>query len=124
MTQQKKKYSKLVEKGNKEFLYLRKSINNLLTKIEHNQERIANLALYDQLTDIPNRILFNNLLIRDISLSSRTGKILGVIFIDLDNFKSVNDTLGHSMGDELIRQVSERLSSSIRKHDTVARFRW
>lgn len=118
----KDKYAKLAEKGNKEFLYLRKSINNLLTKIEDNQDRITNLALYDQLTGIPNRTLFNDILNRDISLASQTGKITGIVFIDLDDFKSVNDTLGHEMGDELIRQVSNRLSNSICKHDTVARF--
>lgn len=118
----KDKYTKLSEKGNREFVYLQKSINNLLFKIEDNQARISNLALYDQLTGIPNRSLFNDILKRDISLSSRTGKILGVVFLDLDDFKSVNDTLGHEMGDELLKQVSNRLSSSIRKHDTVARF--
>jgi diguanylate cyclase (GGDEF)-like protein len=118
----KDKYAKLAEVGNKEFIHIRKSINSLLTKIENNQERITNMALYDQLTGIPNRTLFNDLLRRDISLSSRNGKIIGVVFIDLDDFKSVNDTLGHEMGDELIRQISDRLTSSIRKHDTVARF--
>jgi len=118
----KDKYIKLAETGNKEFFYLRKSINSLLIKIEDNQERIKNLALYDQLTGIPNRTLFNDILNRDISLSSRTGKLLAVVFIDLDDFKSVNDTLGHEVGDELIRQVSKRLFSSILQHDTVARF--
>ncbi len=118
----KDKFLRLAEKGNREFVYIRKSINNLLAKIEDHQERIKNMALYDQLTGIPNRTLFIDILRRDISLSSRTGKIIGVVFIDLDDFKSVNDTLGHEMGDELIRQISKRLSGSIRKHDTVARF--
>ena len=67
----KDKYSKLTEMGNREFAYIRKLINNLLIKIENNQERIKNLALYDQLTGIPNRTLFNDILKRDISLSSR-----------------------------------------------------
>jgi diguanylate cyclase (GGDEF)-like protein len=118
----KDKYAKLAETGNKEFLIVRKSINHLLSRIEENQDKIANLALYDQLTGIPNRTLFNDILRRDISLSSRTGKMIGVIFIDIDDFKAVNDTLGHEMGDELIRQISKRLSNSVRKHDTVARF--
>ena len=118
----KNEYPKLAEIGNIEFLYLRKSINNLLTKIEENQARITSLALFDQLTGIPNRILFNDLLLKEISLSSKTGKKIGVVFLDLDNFKSVNDTLGHEMGDELIRQVSVRLADAVHKQDTVARF--
>lgn len=118
----KDQYTKLSEGGNREFLYIRKSINSLLAKIEDNQKRIKNMALYDQLTGIPNRTLFNDILRKDISLSSRNCKIIGVVFIDLDNFKSVNDTLGHEMGDELIRQISTRLSGSIRTHDTVSRF--
>lgn len=118
----KEKYTKLEEIGDKEFHYLRKSVNSLLVKIEENQDRIVSLAMYDQLTGIPNRTLFSDILQKDISLSSRTGKMLAVIFIDLDDFKSVNDTLGHDFGDELIRQVSQRLLKSVRKHDTVSRF--
>jgi diguanylate cyclase (GGDEF)-like protein len=115
-------YAKIAESGSKEFSFIRRSINNLLTKVEDSQNRIRNMALYDQLTGIPNRTLFNELLKRDISLSSRICRIIGVVFIDLDNFKSVNDTLGHEMGDELIRQISKRLADSIRVHDTVSRF--
>jgi diguanylate cyclase (GGDEF)-like protein len=116
------KFQKIAEKGSKEFLYLRGSINQLLTRIEETQEKITNMALYDQLTGIPNKAYLNDLLQRDISLASRIGKIIGVVFIDLDDFKSVNDTRGHDVGDDLLRQVAQRLSGSVRKHDTVARF--
>jgi len=118
----KKKYAKLAETGNKEFFFLRRSMNNLLTKIEDNQEKIANLAMYDQLTGVPNRILFNELLAKDIEVARQSGQIIGIVFIDLDEFKSVNDILGHEIGDELIQQVARRISDFIDKEDTVARF--
>ena len=116
------KFAKLSETGNKEFFFLRQSINHLLEKIEDNQEKIANLVMYDLLTGIPNRVYFNELLEKDIELSSRSGQIIGVVFIDLDEFKSVNDILGHDIGDELIKQVSRRISSFLSKKDTLARF--
>jgi diguanylate cyclase (GGDEF)-like protein len=118
----KKKYAKLAETGTKEFFFLRKSMNTLLAKIEDNQEKITSLAMYDQLTGIPNRILFNELLERDIKLAYQNGQIIGIVFIDLDEFKSVNDILGHEIGDELIQQVSQRVSGTLHKEDTVARF--
>jgi diguanylate cyclase (GGDEF)-like protein len=114
-------YAKIAESGSKEFSFIRRSINNLLTKVEDSQNRIRNMALYDQLTGIPNRTLFNELLKRDISLSSRICRIIGVVFIDLDNFKSVNDTLGHDKGDELLAIASQVIRRSFRESDVVAR---
>ena len=118
----KSKYPKLSETGNQEFFFLRKSINALLGKIENNQEKISHMALHDALTNIPNRVLFNELLDEEICSSRLTGQIFGVVFIDLDEFKSVNDILGHEIGDELIQQVVQRIKQTIIKDDVVARF--
>ncbi|MDF2614449.1 MAG: putative signal transduction protein containing an domain [Clostridia bacterium] len=86
------------------------------------EKNINQLAYYDRLTGLPNRSLFNNRLEQAINLARRSEKLVGVMFIDLDGFKAVNDTLGHDWGDYLLKQVSDRLSSCIREYDTVARF--
>ncbi len=96
-------------------------ISDSLAKIQA-EEEINHLAFYDALTGLPNRTLFNNRLTKEIHLAKRTEKLIGVFFIDIDSFKSINDTLGHESGDELLKQVAERLSNTVRKHDTVSRF--
>ena len=79
-------------------------------------------AYYDNLTKLPNRFLFEDRVNRAIYLSRRTGKYIAIMFIDLDSFKSVNDTIGHKGGDVLLKQVSESLAGVLRKNDMVARF--
>ena len=85
------------------------------------QERINHLAHFDVLTDLPNRLLFNERLTHAIERARRVDGKLAVLFIDLDNFKTVNDTMGHPMGDQLLRTVAERLRQTLREGDTVAR---
>jgi diguanylate cyclase (GGDEF)-like protein/PAS domain S-box-containing protein len=85
------------------------------------EQQIEKLAFYDPLTQLPNRRLLNELLHRNINISRRTGEQLAVLMLDLDYFKAVNDSLGHSAGDELLQQVAERISKQLRKVDTVAR---
>jgi diguanylate cyclase (GGDEF)-like protein len=79
------------------------------------------LALHDTLTGLPNRNLFNDRLSQAIAATARTGQLVGVLLIDLDGFKDVNDTLGHGKGDELLCEVAARLSDTVRSCDTVAR---
>lgn len=86
------------------------------------EKKINFIAYHDQLTGLPNRLLLNDRLEQAIAVSSRTEKMLAVVFIDLDSFKAINDTMGHDLGDQLLMQVSEMLSHSVRGYDTVSRF--
>jgi diguanylate cyclase (GGDEF)-like protein len=85
------------------------------------QEEIRHLAFYDALTGLPNRRLLHDRLRVAIASSVRSERQGALLFIDLDNFKTLNDTLGHDMGDRLLQQVGQRLSSCVREGDTVAR---
>jgi len=92
-----------------------------ITQRKAAEDMIRHMALYDPLTDLPNRQLLIERLQRALSLSERSGQHGALMFIDLDNFKILNDTLGHHVGDELLQKVAKRLTQSVRKTDTVAR---
>jgi diguanylate cyclase (GGDEF)-like protein/PAS domain S-box-containing protein len=81
----------------------------------------SHASQHDVLTNLPNRTLFNDRLRQAISLAERQGKQLAVLFVDLDQFKRINDTLGHTMGDKLLRSVAGRLIACVRRTDTVCR---
>lgn len=84
-------------------------------------ERVEHMAYHDRLTGLPNRSLFSNLLAASIGLAHRNGRRLAVLFLDLDGFKHVNDTLGHEAGDQMLQEVASRLKGCLRESDTVAR---
>ena len=92
-----------------------------ITAIRESEQRLVYLAHYDALTNLPNRLLFYDRLGQAIAIAKRERWIVGVMFIDVDRFKDVNDTLGHAAGDKLLQKVSERLIRSVRSHDTVGR---
>jgi diguanylate cyclase (GGDEF)-like protein len=89
-------------------------------KLEH-AKRVEYLAYHDGLTGLPNRSMFSKLLGRSISEAHRYGRRLAVVFLDLDHFKQINDTLGHDAGDQLLEDVAKRLKLCVRESDTVAR---
>ena len=92
-----------------------------ITNRKKYEEEILKLAHYDILTSLPNRVLFKEYIFRAINRSKRTKEFYALLFIDLDNFKMVNDTVGHSIGDKVLIEAASRLKSSIRKNDVVAR---
>lgn len=92
-----------------------------ITQRKNAEDMIRHLAFYDPLTDLPNRQLLLDRLQKALSQSARSGQFGALMFIDLDNFKILNDTLGHHVGDQLLQQVAQRLTKSVRKTDTVAR---
>jgi diguanylate cyclase (GGDEF)-like protein/PAS domain S-box-containing protein len=85
------------------------------------EAEVERLALYDYLTDLPNRRLFNDRLKQALVAAHRTGHLGALLYVDLDNFKQLNDTHGHGAGDELLKLVAQRLQAHLREQDTVAR---
>ncbi|MDP2112268.1 MAG: EAL domain-containing protein [Thiobacillus sp.] len=90
-------------------------------RVTRQARQLETQAMYDQLTGLPNRSLLHDRLQHEIGLSKREHASFGVVLMDLDRFKEVNDTLGHGVGDEVLREVGHRLKEAIRAEDTVAR---
>ncbi|MDH4234477.1 MAG: PAS domain S-box protein [Gallionella sp.] len=86
------------------------------------EDQIRNLAFYDTLTHLPNRRMLNDRLGQTMAASKRSGCYAALMFLDLDNFKPINDTHGHGVGDLLLKEVASRLTSCVREVDTVSRF--
>jgi diguanylate cyclase (GGDEF)-like protein/PAS domain S-box-containing protein len=93
-----------------------------ITERMQTQERLQFLAQHDALTELPNRALFLDRLRQSLARARWHQRLVAVLFIDLDRFKTINDTLGHDIGDRLLQQLGERFSRSVREGDTVARF--
>ncbi len=92
---------------------------NLITR--HKQAKLFHLAHYDQLTGIPNRTLLNDRIQQAFADAERKNEMVALLFIDVDRFKTINDSLGHSFGDAVLRSIATRLKTAARKSDTVAR---
>ena len=92
-----------------------------VTQIKRSQEQLEHLVQHDALTDLPNRLLLNERLEQAIKHAERQQTQLAVIFLDLDNFKHINDSLGHPVGDQLLQAVASKLLQAVRQDDTVAR---
>jgi diguanylate cyclase (GGDEF)-like protein/PAS domain S-box-containing protein len=92
-----------------------------ITERKSSEEKIQHLAFYDHLTGLPNRLLLMDRLQQALTSSLRSNRKGALLFLDLDNFKNLNDTLGHDMGDTLLKQVAQRLATCIREGDTVSR---
>jgi len=118
-----------VQAGAQDYLVKGMSDGNLLIRslryaIERKQteERLTYLAQFDHLTGLANRTLFNERLTQALSWADRNDHLVALLFLDLDHFKSINDSLGHNAGDRLLISVAERLKKCVRKTDVVSRF--
>ncbi|MCU7930451.1 MAG: EAL domain-containing protein [Candidatus Thiodiazotropha sp. (ex Codakia rugifera)] len=92
-----------------------------ITSIKRSEEELDHMAHHDPLTDLPNRLLFNSQLDQAIKHAKRNQSVFALLFIDLDRFKNINDSLGHKAGDELLQQLAIRIQEKVRLDDTVAR---
>lgn len=103
------------------WLLLYRTVHRASRRLRDQAEENERLALHDVLTGLPNRRLLNDRLDRAVTAASRTSKPVGLMVLDIDRFKEVNDTLGHDRGDALLIQVAQRISEVLRDADTVAR---
>jgi PleD family two-component response regulator len=109
-----------IVKGDMNAALLRRSLHYAVER-KSTEERLASLAHFDQLTGLANRTQFGRRVGRALVRAKQSGSHPAVLFLDLDRFKAVNDTLGHAAGDQLLREVARRLSQTVRSSDTVAR---
>jgi diguanylate cyclase (GGDEF)-like protein len=100
---------------------LAEAFNRMRQGIASHEQEILRLAYEDRLTGLPNRALFNDQLAGAVNLARRNGTPLTVMLMDLDRFKHINDTLGHTIGDNVLREVASRLRAVLRESDTIAR---
>lgn len=100
----------------------RRTCNRDITERKQTEEQVSKLAFYDALTQLPNRRLLNDRLDQSIAACGRSGNYGALIFLDLDNFKPLNDSQGHAVGDLLLVEVATRLKNCVRDADTVSRF--
>ena len=104
-----------------EIKYLAEDLEKMRGSLVGLAERMQYKATHDELTNLPNRYLFNDRLEQSIAISERESKSFAILLLDLDRFKEINDTLGHGVGDEVLKVVSARMLLSLRDSDTIAR---
>lgn len=117
-------YAQNVQEFSQEDVDFLQSVANMLeaaVERKHSEEKLAYLAQFDSLTGLPNRSLFHDRLAQTLKQAERNKWLVGVLFVDLDKFKSINDTLGHRLGDDLLKMVASRLQQCVRNVDTVSR---
>jgi diguanylate cyclase (GGDEF)-like protein len=110
-----------VAERTQELLHANEQLRSEITERERSEAKVKYLAHHDALTGLPNRMLFRKYLEEAVTRARRSGEDLAVLFLDLDGFKNVNDTLGHATGDELLKCIAGRLQAAVRDTDKVAR---
>jgi diguanylate cyclase (GGDEF)-like protein len=111
-----------VEERTQQLSRRNEELNEAVQQVTRTKNRLRQLAYYDSLTALPNRRLFTEQLSLLLRLAKRNGQNLALLFLDLDNFKRINDSLGHSAGDFLLREVGSRLAGCVRDSDVVAHY--
>ena len=121
MSRDEEPYQPLPVARRDEIGYLITAFNRLLARLKDKQAELVRMAHYDPLTGLPNRALLYDRLQQVLAQARRRGTQVGMLFMDLDDFKHINDTLGHEAGDEALRQTAARFSAVVRETDTLAR---
>jgi len=121
LEQYKEELQELVEERTNELIVSNEDLKEQVNKRIEIEQDLENLAYYDVLTGLPNRSLLIERLKQAISVARRNNSLFSVLFIDLDRFKAINDSLGHALGDKLLQKVGERLKKLLRNSDTIAR---
>ncbi|MEE4144907.1 MAG: EAL domain-containing protein, partial [Halieaceae bacterium] len=111
-----------VEERTSQLTRRNEELNQAVMEVTETKDRLRQMAYYDSLTSLPNRRLFTEQLDLLLRLAKRNNEMLALLFLDLDNFKRINDSLGHSAGDQLLREVGSRLSGCVRDSDVVAHY--
>jgi diguanylate cyclase (GGDEF)-like protein len=107
--------------GSDEIAGLAASLQDMANSLQRSSDQIRFLAFHDSLTGLPNRLMFREYVSHAIEHAKRAGRALALLFLDVDNFKRVNDTLGHRFGDELLKELARHLTDCLRRGDAVAR---
>lgn len=111
----------MLQQANAQLVVATIEANKLTEQVQMAKDKLDHLAHHDALTDLPNRILLQDRLSQAIELARRQGTQLAVMFMDLDKFKYINDSLGHAVGDLLLQSVAQRLADCVRHSDTISR---
>jgi diguanylate cyclase (GGDEF)-like protein len=111
-----------VEERTEQLSEQNKRLNEAVRQVTKTKNKLRQLAYYDSLTELPNRQLFTEQLDMLLRMAEREKRTIALLFLDLDNFKRINDSLGHSAGDVLLREVAERLASCVRNSDLLAKY--
>jgi diguanylate cyclase (GGDEF)-like protein len=121
LEQNKRELEVKVEERTRELVDINASLERVIDKKEQAEQTLQYLAYHDELTGLPNRNTLVDRIGQSIKKSSRDKEKMAILFLDLDRFKNVNDSLGHTIGDQLLQQVASRLYSTLRNNDTISR---